>query len=345
MRTTALGAALLLAAASPAAAQPLVPVTIGIVPTAQAAATFYALEHGYFRDAGIDLRIETITSNSQTVMLVATDRVQVAEGGIAAAFFNALATNVPVTMALERGGSPIYHDLIVRPGLKDAIKTPADLKGRPVALGSPGTILSYELDKVMASAGLALDDVDVKYVSFDKMGIALENNAVDAALDVPPFGTIVIGQGMGVHWIDPDDYVRPTPYETNVYFANTDWIKDNPDLAQRFFVAMVRGGRQYCQAYHHDASIREEMLDLLVKYGVTTDRALLERAPWQARDPNGRFDVASVLDIQDWFLKHGVIAQSFPVERLIDPRFAAAAARELGPFEVLNKASTLAGCR
>jgi NitT/TauT family transport system substrate-binding protein len=339
------GGVLLIASCFAFPASALDQVTLGITPTAQSAAAFYALDHGYFRDAGIDLKTETIVRNSDTVMLVTTARLDVAEAGIAAGVFNALATDAPIIMAMERGGSPIYHELLIRPNLVDTIKTVADLKGRPVALVGPGTILDYEMSKVLASAGLTLKDIDSKYLDFDKMGVALENGAVDAALEVPPFPTIVIGQGMGKHFLDTDDYVRPTPYETNAYLANTDWIKEKPDVAQRFFVALVRGARQYCQAYHGDMALRNEMLDLLVKYKVTTNRDLLARAPWQARDPNGRFNMASILDIQDWFLKNGVIGKAFPADRLVDPRFAEAAAKELGPFEVTNKDSKLPGCR
>ena len=330
-------------AASPAAA--LDQVTLGITPTAQSAAAFYALDHGYFHDAGIDVKTETIVDQASTVMLVTTERVDVAEAGIAAGVFNALATNAPINMALERGGSPIYHELLIRPNLADQIKTVADLKGRPVAMVGPGTILDYEMSKTLASAGLTLKDIDEKYLDFNKMGVALQNGAVDAALEVPPFPTIVIGQGMGKHLLSTDDYVRPTPYETNAYLANTDWIKAKPDVAKRFFVALVRGGRQYCQAYHGDQALRSEMLDLLVKYKVTTNRDLLARAPWQARDPNGRFNMASILDIQDWFLKNGIITKAFPADRLVDASFAEDAARELGPFKVTNKDSKLPGCR
>ena len=177
------------------------------------------------------------------------------------------------------------------------------------------------------------------------MGAALQNKAIDAAEEVPPFNVFVIEQGLGAKWIDPDTYIRPTPYETNAYFANTDWLRDNPDLARRLFVAIVRGARQYCQAYHHDEALRAEMLDLLVKYGVTTDRAVLDKLPWPARNPDGRFNLASIADIQDWFFKHGLITKTYPIERMVDTRFAEIAAKELGPFVVTNQESKLAGCR
>ncbi len=37
--------------------------------------------------------------------------------------------------------------------------------------------------------------------------------------------------------------------------------------------------------------------------------------------------------------------QKFPVDRLIDSSYANEAAKELGPFELINKSSQLPGCR
>ena len=66
---------------------------------------------------------------------------------------------------------------------------------------------------------------------------------------------------------------------------------------------------------------------------------------WQARNPNGTFSVASLLSMQAFFKQEGIIDREVAAERLADVSFAEAAARELGPFELINKASTLAGCR
>jgi hypothetical protein len=66
---------------------------------------------------------------------------------------------------------------------------------------------------------------------------------------------------------------------------------------------------------------------------------------WQARNPDGAFNLASVVDIQNFFRREGVIDKTAPAERLVDPRFAATAAKAFGPFEVINRDSKLAGCR
>jgi hypothetical protein len=128
------------------------------------------------------------------------------------------------------------------------------------------------------------------------------------------------------------------------YIVNSDWAAQNPDPARRLFLALGRGSRDYCQAYHHGPN-RGEVLDMLMKHRIATDRALLDRMDWQARNPDGAFNLASLVDIQNFFRREGVIDKTAPPERLIDPRFAAAAAKAFGPFEVANRESKLAGCR
>jgi NitT/TauT family transport system substrate-binding protein len=344
MRFGLILAAALAVAATPAAAQKLVPVTIGIVPSIPAGATWIAIEKGYFREAGIEAKLEKIESAAPAMAMLAADRLQVVEGGLAAGYWNALQQNLPVIMALERGSSPLYHDILVRPDLKDTIKTVADLKGRTVGLVAPGSAVIYEMGKILETAGLSIKDIEIKYIGFPQMGVALANKAIDVALEVPPFGGVAMAQGLGVKWIDPDDYIKPTPISFITYLANTDWIKKNPDLARRLFIALVRGGRDYCQAYHHGPN-RQEVEDIMWKYKAVADRQMIGTIKWQARDPNGRFNVDSILDMQNWFAKEGMIGQKFSAERLIDTSFADAAAKQLPPFEVINKDSKLAGCR
>jgi len=335
--------ALLLLATSlaPAAAQKI---TIAVVPSVPGGTTYVALDKGYFRDAGLDVDIERIDSLGKAIAFLATNQVQVAQGGINAGFYNAVAQGLPVALALESGSSPTYHQIIVRTELKDQIRTPADLKGHTVGLSSAGSTSMYEVASVLASAKLGLKDVEVKNLAFSQMAAAMANGALDAAMEVAPFTERMIEQKIGVPWIDPDDYIKPLPMSSVGYIANLDWARQNPERARKLFVALAQAGRDYCQAYHHGPN-RAEIVDIFLKYRIGTDGDLLERMQWQARTPNGEFNVASIVDMQAFFQREHVIEKTAPAERLVDPSFSAAVAKELGPFELINKASTLKGCR
>jgi NitT/TauT family transport system substrate-binding protein len=326
---------------APASAQQI---SIVVVPSLPGGSTYIAAEKGYFRDAGLDVKIDRIDSLGKAVAFLASNHVQVALGGINAGYYNALAQGLPLVLALEAGSTPVYHQILIRPDLKDAIKTPADLKGRTVGLSSVGSTSTYEVSEVLASAGLTLKDIDAKNLSFSQMAAAMTNGALDAAFEVAPFTQRMIEQKIGLRWIDPDDYIRILPLTSVGYIANRDWAKANPDAARNLFVALARAGRDYCQAYHHGPN-RGEVIDIMMREKIATDRGLLDRMDWQARTPNGEFNLASLVDMQKFFKNAGIIDKTAPDDSLVDPSFAKAVAKELGPFKLINKASPLKGCR
>jgi NitT/TauT family transport system substrate-binding protein len=333
---------ILMALAAPASAEPI---TIAIVPSVPAASTLIAEEKGYFRDAGLDVKIERIDSTGKAVAFLAANHVQVAQGGINAGIFNAIAQGLPIVLALDGGSTPLYHRILVRRALAGQIRTVADLKGRRIGLSSPGSTTLYEMAMTLAHANLALHDVDVKNLGFAQMLPALDNGAIDAALAVAPFTARAVERDIAVPWLDPEQgYIATLPMTSVAYIVNADWAARNPEPARRLMLALARGSRDYCQAYHHGPN-RGEVLDVLVKNRIGGDRALLDRMDWQARNPDGRFNLASLTDLQAFFKREGIIARTAPPERLVDPRYAATAAQELGPFEVINKASKLEGCR
>ena len=334
--------ALMVLPARPAAAEDKV--VIGSVPGIAAAGTYIADAKGYFKDQGIDVDIENLASAADAMASLATNQFQVVEGGYSAGYWNALAKNFPIITAFERGSRPTNHFIVVPPAMADKIKTVADLKGHSLAVNAPGSLTIYEAGKMLESAGLTLKDVDIKYMPFPQMMVALKNGAVDAVEEIPPF--VSIGQEQGV--LKPiaaiDDTLKPYPVASIAYQINTDWAAKNKDAARRFFVAIARGTRDYCEAYHHGPN-RGEIEDIMIKYKVMTDKALLDRIPWQGRDPNGRMDAGTVLDIQDWFFKEGMITRKFPADRLIDTEYSDYVAKTLGPFELINKDDKLPSCR
>ena len=115
-------------------------------------------------------------------------------------------------------------------------------------------------------------------------------------------------------------------------------------MLRGYFTAYQRAVRDYCQAYHGGKN-RAEVIDILIKTGMESRREVIEKFPWPARNVNGRINMASVLDMQDYYVRQNLATKAFPAERIFDPRFVDFASDKLGPFEIENKASTLEGCK
>jgi NitT/TauT family transport system substrate-binding protein len=321
-----------------------VTVKIGMVKSISSVATLTAIEKGYFKEYGIKVETEDLDTSANVIALLAQNQLQVVEGGISAGYFNALDKNLPITMVMDRVSSPLGHHLMIRPDLKGQITRLKDLKGRIIASNGQGSVSTYEVGKMLETDGLTIADVDIKVLPFNQMAIAFTNKAIDAAIVIPPFTSQFIDKGFAVSFKEPDDLVKPWPLTIAVAMINTDWAKPNRDLLRNYFTAYLHGVRDYCQAYHGGAN-RAELIQRLIRTGTETREELLYKYPWPARDPNGRINVASMLDMQAWYRGNKFGNAQLPAERLADTSYADYAAAKLGPFVLENQDSKLAGCR
>jgi NitT/TauT family transport system substrate-binding protein len=319
-------------------------VKVGIARSTSNAAELMALKRGYFEEAGIKLQWDDIDSTANVIALLAQNQYNIVAGGISAGIFNALEKNLPIIILSDRVSTPIGHNLMLRPDLKDNVKSFKDLKGKVIASNGQGSVSTYEIGKMLEREGLTIADVDLKIMPFTQMGLAFRNQAIDAALVIPPFVWQLAEQGLAVPFGNVDELVQPQPMTIAVIMANTDWIKANPDLVQRYMTAWLRGARDYCNAYHGGAD-RQEVIGELVSSKTEPRRELLEKYPWPARSPDGKINTASMLDINAWYVANKLSTQTFPAERLVNSTFIDAANKKLGPFQLENKDSKLPGCR
>jgi len=319
-------------------------IRLGNAPSIATGAMLIASARGYYREVGIKLVLESLDSSANAIALLAQNQYQIVEGGLSAGYFNALEKNLPITIAMSRVSTPVLHNVMLRIDLKDQVKEIRQLKGRVIATNGPGSVSTYEIGKVLETQGLTLTDVDIKVIPFTQYSIAFANKAIDAALAITPFTFQLRDRGLAIPFADTDAYIRPAPMTISVNMLNTDWATKNPELARNFYLASLRGVRDYCQAYH-GGSTRKEIIDLLVKSGTETRPEFLHEYPWPARDPNGRVSTDSMLDMQAWFIKNKFAGAPSPTERLLTNSYVEAAAQKLGPFVLENPDSKLQGCR
>jgi len=317
---------------------------IGMARSTSNSAELMATERGYFKEHGIKLEQDDIESSANVIALLAQGRYQLVAGGISAGYFNAIEKDLPITILADRVSTPIGHNLMIRPDLAGDIKAIKDLKGKVIASNGPGSVSTYEVGKILETVGLTINDVEVKILPFTQMGVAFTNKAIDAAIVIPPFVWSFEEQKLAVPFASVDELVNPQPMTIAVIMANTDWVKKNPELVRNYFSAWLRGVRDYCQAYH-GGSTREAVIKALVDSGTERRPELLHKYPWPARSPDGRVNVASMLDIQAWYVKNKLTNMQFPAERLVDTSFVDSARGKLGAFVPENRDSKLPGCR
>jgi NitT/TauT family transport system substrate-binding protein len=303
-----------------------------------------AIDKGYFKEFGIKVETEFLDTTANSIAMVAQNQFQIIEGGISAGYFNAIEKNLPLAIVIDRVSSPIGHNLMLRPDLKEQITSLKQLKGKTIATNGHGAVSTYEVGKMLETEGLTIADVDIKVIPFTQYSLAFRNKAIDAGIVIPPFTAQLLDGGFAVNFKDADAIVKPHPMSIAVNIINTDWAKANEQVLKNYYVAYLKAAREFCQAYHHGSN-RQAVIDLSVRTGTETRPELLNKYPWPARDPNGKVNIASMLDMNAWYVKNKMSNVVFSADRLVDNRYVDYAVGKLGPFVLENKQSTLEGCR
>jgi NitT/TauT family transport system substrate-binding protein len=296
-------------------------------------APFYiALEKGWFREAGIDARLEKFGSLTEAMVPLSTGELHVLGGGISAALFNSFARGWPVRIALGRTRDmPKFSSnvLVLRSDLKGEVRSIADLKGRKVAVNAPSNVLLYLLGKTLESGGLTIKDVEVVYMPWPNMGPAFENRAIDAGTMVEPFVTQYAERGIAQVFRRAADVLDKPHLDASVVLYNNDWASKNPATALNFTIAYLRGARHFHDALHGGPA-RAEVVDLLVRNTRLKDKALYDRMEISIVDPNGRLSKESLRDQQEWHAKNGSIPKRANIDEIVDERWLRQALGRLG---------------
>jgi len=166
---------------SPATASPSsapVPLTVGLgyIPSVQFAQFYLADQAGYYRDAGLEVTLQN-KIDPDLITLLGQGAVDIGNGD-GTSVIPAVSQGIPVIYTATVYGT---FPAIVVANAASGIKTAADLKGKKIGIpGKYGTSW-IQLQALLKSAGLTVDDVTiVEYPDFSQAA-ALQQGVVDAA--------------------------------------------------------------------------------------------------------------------------------------------------------------------
>src|SRR5439155_20291468 len=126
-----------------------------------------------------------------------------------------------------------------------AYRGPADVRGWKVASASQGSTPDILIDRLLRSAGLRYEDVEILTLGFPDQIPAFANKAIDASLWQEPFTTIGVDRGLVVR--GPIGYdIYPNQQIAGVLFSEK-LLADRP-TAIRYLRAYTRGIRDYVKA-------------------------------------------------------------------------------------------------
>jgi NitT/TauT family transport system substrate-binding protein len=286
-----------------------------------------AIEKGFFQEQGIDVELERTAGGADVIPQLATGEIAVVHGGISPGMFNAVERGIevrviaPLNMIPPGEGST---QLLIRKDLADRgeLRTPADLRDRRVAVNTSGSLVAWQLDKVLEQHGLSITEVDRVTIPFPEMPVALANGSVDAIMVVDPFRTNAITQGVGVQFITQ---TTPGAMTTSI-IASGKWLQEQPDVVRRYTVGLMKGVRDL-QPEKGKADVerlfRPENVAIYQKYLNAPEEVMRRWVP-SVWEPDLEIPIATLMEQQAWFQKYGQLTytQLLPAERVVDESYA-----------------------
>ncbi|HEY7060044.1 MAG TPA: ABC transporter substrate-binding protein [Chloroflexota bacterium] len=313
------------APAPTAAAAPPVryPVVASYVPSLSFMPLFLAAEKGYLAAEGVDLDLQVGRTASDDVAFLGNGQLDAAFGNFGDALLNGIRRGLDIRVVASQSYNPDSAQqspsgLFVAKPLANSgtVKAPADLRGRRVALNTPGGIVEYQIAKAIERGGLTPQDVDLVAIPFPDMPLALKNGAVDAALMPEPWSTVTREQEDGVMLVpNPDPGLLVT-----VLLYGTGLLKPEREPAAQAF---LRGLRRAANELLDPAVVNtDENVAIWVKY-TKVQEELVRKAALYHFERDLAVDVGSLLDQQRFLLQRGRLEydQPLPESQLIDSRF------------------------
>jgi ABC-type nitrate/sulfonate/bicarbonate transport system substrate-binding protein len=308
-------------AASPAAAQQLVPFRIGM----QLPAIFeylyvnYAIESGLLKKEGIDGKITGFTAGLTATQAVAGGSLDAACDGFTSSA-SAIAHGSPARTVYSVNADNTY--VIVT---RDTITKPEDLREKKWAITQMGAISQTYAALWLNKKGLPEGTVDwIPIGGTAARARAVIANQVDVAL-LTAGEWIRIQQQKGVHVLATlSDSVPPLPLEICV--VTTKMINEHPDVVQGFVNAMLNAARhartpEGKQAYIKIARQVDPTGYTDQQYDELYDFYFGPKSNPLAMDPNGGLYPEMYVANMTSMLEEKMIDAMMPLDKLVDARF------------------------
>lgn len=308
MRTLALRLSLALALIGigvPAGAQTLTVVRVASPAVSVTGNLFYAIDLGYFKDAGLDVQVTQLPSGSSVTAAVIGGAVEIGSSNllpIAQAFQN----GAPLVLVAPSGGNSVKSPIdAVVTATNSTIKTAADLNGKTLVTSALLNILQIQVSAWMDKHGG--DWKSVKWVEAPppQEGVFIAQGRADAGTITDPFLSTAIGTGDVKLLAYTGAEVSPLVIEGG-YFCTKDYQAAHADVIRKFTTAILKAG-QWANTHHDDAfAIMQKYSKQAVK---TTNLAIYPDA-FHSKDLQALLDAA---------LKYGALKGPVKAADLVAP--------------------------
>jgi len=215
------------------------PLQLGTMGADGSAEPFYGVERGFFKDAGLDVKITVMNNTASLASAVAGNALEIGYGSVipvAQAHLRGLEFRV-IAPAFEAGGPALTNVILV--AKNSTAKTGADLNGQTVAVNGLRDLTQYEMQAWIDQNGGDIKTVKLVEIPFPEMAVAVESGRVAAAIMAEPFTTAALAAGQG-RILGNASAAVGKHYVATCWFSTPAWLQANADTAHRLQAAMLK---------------------------------------------------------------------------------------------------------
>jgi NitT/TauT family transport system substrate-binding protein len=213
--------------------------TIAAVPTTSSAGLYVAQREGFFRQAGLNVRIVNVGSGAGVTANLLDGSIDVLNGAYAG-FIEAQVHGAGRFHILADGyaGAPSVDEIVVLPS--SGITAPEQLSGRTIAVNALNSIAALLVSSTLESWGVSPSQVHLVAMPFPAMPAALRAHRIDAAYLAEPYLSEAETQIGGEGLIDVNAGATQD-FPIDGYVATVSWCQRYPKTAAAVAQAIDRG--------------------------------------------------------------------------------------------------------
>lgn len=297
-------AAALGSAALAAGAEEAEVVRVATIPIDPAGEAFYAFERGFFRDEGLDARVQTLGNGAEIASAVASGAIDVGFANLLS-LAQAHLRGVPIVLlfpgSLYSGADPATNLMVA---LDSPLRNAKDLAGKTV--GVPGLNNVTQLAVMAWADRNGGDGKAIRFVEFPPPVLpqSVIAGRIDAAIVTEPFLTLNAAK---LRVLAPAMDAIGREFVIGGWFTSKAWAAKHPAAAAKVASAFRRTARW---ANTH----RRESAAILSTY-TKVPVALASR---MVRTPYAEAIVPAAMQIElDVAARYGMLERTFPVRELV----------------------------
>ena len=230
----------------PQASQGITELHVALIPSADEAPFYVAIQKGFFSSRGLKVTPEPLQNGAAITAAVTSGSAQIGVQALSPTV-TAVSKGVPIKAFAgdedaPRPATPTspYGDVVILVRKNSSIKTAADLNGKTVAVNALRAGVELAVRGAVDNSGGNSATLKLLPLPFPNMGAALASHRVDAMAALEPFVHAAIAKGDRV-LLDAFPYAKNqnVNFLASVWFTSAKYASAQPDVLTKFRDALA----------------------------------------------------------------------------------------------------------